>query len=53
LIQVTLEKGVTTSFSDKPVEVLGKLTVNPFTGPDGKTWSIFDMTGKSVEPYRR
>jgi hypothetical protein len=53
LIRVKLDPGVTTSFSSKPVEVLGKLTVNPFMGPDGKTWSIFDMTGKSVEPYRR
>ena len=48
LIRVKLDPGVTTNFSSKPVQVVGKLIVNPFNGPDGKTWCIFDMTGKSV-----
>jgi hypothetical protein len=53
LIQVKLKPGVTTRFSISPVEVVGILKFNPFTGPDGNTWSIFDMDGESVGPPKR
>jgi hypothetical protein len=53
LIQVKLNKGVTASYSIGPLEVVGTLVVNPYTGPDGNTWSIFDMTGESAKPLRR
>jgi hypothetical protein len=54
LIQVKLNAGVTTQFSISPVEVVGQLIFNPFTGPDGNTWSIFEMNGESVgAPTRR
>lgn len=48
LIQVRLTPGVTTRFSVSPIEVVGILKFNPFTGPDGNTWSIFEMDGESV-----
>jgi hypothetical protein len=53
LIQVKLKPGITTRFSISPVEVVGILKFNPFTGPDGNTWSIFDMEGESVGPPKR
>ncbi len=53
LIRVKLEPGVTTNFMSKPVQVVGKLILNPYTGPDGKTWCIFDITGQSVGAPQR
>lgn len=53
LIQVKLEPGVTTQYTLNPIEVVGILKVNPTNGPDGLTWSLFDMTGNSVGVLRR
>ena len=53
LIQVKLEKGVTTNYSINPIEVVGQLIFKPFTGPDGNTWSIYEMSGESVSALRR
>jgi hypothetical protein len=53
LIQVRLEPGATARYSIEPVEVIGRLAFKPFTGPDGNTWSIFEMTGESVGAPRR
>lgn len=53
LVRVKLKEGVTTSYSISPVEVTGVLTINPFEGPDGNTWSIFDLEGEAVGTPRR
>lgn len=53
LIRVNLKPGVTTRFSIEPIEVTGVLTINPYTGPDQLTWSIYDLEGDLVGPVRR
>lgn len=53
LIMVTLKEGVTTSFKSKPVDVVGILEISPVTGPDGNTWSIYELEAESVAVTRR
>ena len=54
LVQVFLQDGVTTSYrGDRPMEVVGTLKINPFQGPDGNTWCIYDLMGDSVAWKRR
>ena len=52
LINVLMNDGVTAKFRDKPVSVQGVLEINPFQGPDGNTWSIYDLACERVETYR-
>ena len=52
LINVLMIDGVTARFRDDPVSVQGVLKVNPFQGPDGNTWSIYDLACERVETYR-
>ncbi len=50
LIRVKLGDGVTTDYAGKDVvEVVGVLKIEPFQGPDGNTWSIYDMDGEAVK----
>jgi hypothetical protein len=53
LVWVRMKSGATASYSNNPVEVVGILKVNPYTGPDGNTWSLFDMAGETVKARRR
>ena len=53
LVWVRMKSGSTASYSNNPVEVVGILKVNPYTGPDGNTWSLFDMAGETVKARRR
>ena len=53
LIRITMNEGQTAEFTDKPVAVEGVLTINPFQGPDGNTWSIYDMAAGKVTVERR
>ena len=54
LLQVFLQPGVTVSYKgDQPLEVVGTLKINPFQGPDGNTWCIYDLAGESATWKRR
>lgn len=53
LINVTLNDNVTAAFTDRAIVVKGVLTINPFNGTDGNTWSIYDLAGESVKSRRR
>lgn len=52
LVRIYLDKEVTTSYTDKVVTVLGTLKVNPYQGPDGNTWSVYDLAGEGVRVRR-
>jgi len=52
LANVTLREGITTSYTQDVIEVEGVLTINPFEGPDGNTWSIYDLDGTRVRERR-
>lgn len=52
LLNVQLKPGTTTDFRDDAVAVEGVLKVNPFQGPDGNTWSIYDLECDLVEKFR-
>lgn len=48
IIVVELKAGVSTAFTVRPIAVEGVLTVRPWTGPDGNTWTVYHMVGESV-----
>ena len=52
LISVKLQGDLSTRFHNGIVEVDGVLRLNPFTGPDGNTWSIYDLEGCRVKLKR-
>ncbi len=52
LINVLMVEGETAKYHDEPVTVEGVLSINPFQGPDGNTWSIYDLACERVETYR-
>lgn len=43
LLNATLRKDETTSFSIQPIQIDGTLKVSPYEGPDGNTWSIYEL----------
>ena len=49
-VKVNIKNGVT--HKTEAVSIEGVLTINPFTGFDGNTWSIFDMACDRLEKYR-
>ncbi len=55
LIHVKLQDDVSASYTNKVLYIEGTLTLNPFQGPDGNTWSIYDLEGErvSTKPPRR
>ena len=52
LLNVLLVPGVATRFESEAVSVEGTFQVNPFTGPDGNTWSIYDLKCDTVQIYK-
>ena len=48
LIKVKLNAAATTNFTDQIIAVEGILKINPWEGPDGNTWSVYDLDGLSV-----
>ncbi len=52
LINVLMVEGVSAKYRDDPISVQGVLKVNPFQGPDGNTWSIYDLACEQIETYR-
>lgn len=51
LINVLMVDGVTAKYRDTPISIEGVLKINPFRGPDGNTWSIYDLACDHVESY--
>lgn len=49
LIKVKLDPNLETSYTTNVVMIEGTLTINPYEGPDGNTWSIYDMQCNSVK----
>ena len=49
IILVDLQPGLSTSFTVRPITVEGLLSVRPFDGPDGKTWTVYHMVGDMVD----
>jgi hypothetical protein len=52
LINVLMNEGLTARFREDPISVEGVLKIKPFTGPDGNTWSLYDLACDRVERYR-
>jgi hypothetical protein len=52
LVNVLMVEGASATFRDDAIMVEGVLSVNPFQGPDGNTWSIYDLACERVEKYQ-
>ena len=48
-MQVEMVPGETANFSIRPVTVQGKFKIKPWIGPDGKCYSVYHVTAKSVK----
>ena len=49
-VDVKIDRGVV--HRTDAVSVEGIMTINPFTGVDGNTWSIFDLACEKIEKYK-
>jgi hypothetical protein len=49
VIEVDLPQDLRTSFTSEPVTIEGTFSVRPWTGPNGKTWSLYHVEGTKVE----
>jgi len=49
IILIQLVEGLTTSFTVRPIAVQGRLKLQPWTGPDGNTWSLYYMVGEKID----
>jgi hypothetical protein len=49
VILVEMIDGATTSYTIRPIAVTGRLTLKPWNGPDGNTWSLYHIAGERVE----
>ena len=52
LLNVLMVEGQDARFRSEPISIEGRLTVKPFQGPDGNTWSIYDVACDRVTRYR-
>ena len=48
-MQVEMVPGETANFSIRPVTIQGKFQIKPWIGPDGKCYSVYHVTAKSVK----
>jgi hypothetical protein len=48
LTDVHLRDGQSTKFTPSPVKVEGTLVIEPFTGPDGNTWSLYRLENAQI-----
>jgi hypothetical protein len=55
LVSVTLKDGETATYQgDQPISVEGVFRLKPFQGPDGFTWSVYDLEmAENVATLRR
>jgi hypothetical protein len=49
LIFIELEDKLRTSFTTEPVTVEGTFHIQPFSGPDGRTWALYHMDVTKIE----
>ena len=49
VIEVNLQGRLRASYTGEPVTVEGFLSVAPFTGTDGKTWSVYHLEGTQIQ----
>jgi hypothetical protein len=49
VILVELEGKLRTTFTTEAVTVEGRFAVDPYTGPDGRTWALYRLTGTKIE----
>lgn len=47
-IDVVLQDGATTNYTTAPITAEGRLTVQPFTGPNGKTWAVYHLEATNI-----
>lgn len=52
LMNVILDEGLSTYYREEAIAIEGVLTINPFNGPEGNTWSIYELACDKVEKYR-
>jgi len=43
----------TADYTTRPIDVIGTLRFNPFQGPDGFTWAIYEIEAEKTQPMRR
>ena len=48
LARVFLKDGTKTSFTRSDIKIEGTLRIEPFTGPDGNTWSIYNIEDAQI-----
>ncbi len=48
-MQVQMEEGQTANFGIRPVTVEGQFAIKPWIGPDGKCYSVYHLTARSVK----
>ncbi len=53
LVQVKMHGSATADYSASPLQIEGVLKLNPFKGPDGNTWSIYDLEGETAKTVRK
>jgi hypothetical protein len=49
-VKVNVQNGAV--YRTEPVSIEGVLSVNPYTGFDGNTWSIFDLACDHIEIFK-
>jgi hypothetical protein len=49
IIVVDLQAGLSTAYTVRPIAVEGVLTIRPWTGPDGNTWTLYHIAGEKIE----
>ncbi len=49
VILVEMIDGASTSYTVRPISVTGRLTLAPWTGPDGNTWALYHIAAERVD----
>lgn len=49
IIMVDMVGDAAASFTVRPIAVEGRLTIQPWDGPDGNTWYLYHMDGERIE----
>lgn len=53
LVRVLMKGGATADYTLNALQVEGVLKINPYNGPDGNTWSVYDLIGEQVKTIRK
>lgn len=49
VVMVDLQGKLRTSLSAEAITLTGTFAVDPYTGPDGRTWALYRLKGTSIE----